>query len=173
MDFKRPESVLIIVYTQTGEVLLLNRQQPEGFWQSVTGSLEWGELACEAALRELQEETGLETRSQIKIDSAESPGNFDKAERLSVLIEHPEKNCFPIATAWRSKYDPEIDHNIEHLFSLCLPNVQQISLSAEEHSEYQWLATEEAIAKATSYTNKKAINDIVRPISKWGAANPG
>ena len=162
MSFKRPESVLIVVYTQAGDVLLLNRQQPEGFWQSVTGSLKWNELASEAALRELQEETGIEARSQAKVDRM-SGSTFDAGALLSVLIEHPEKNCFPIATAWRSRYAPEIEHNVEHLFSLCLPQVQQITLSPEEHSEYQWLAKNEAIAKAASYTNKNAISDIVMP----------
>lgn len=165
MIFKRPESVLIIVYTQAGEVLLLNRQQPEGFWQSVTGSLEWGELACDAALRELQEETGLDIKSQFTVDKTEEQNTINTEAWLSVLIEHPEKNCFPIAAAWRSKYDPKIEHNIEHLFSLCLPQAQTITLSEEEHSEYQWFARTDAIMKATSYTNKKAIRDIVRPLS--------
>jgi len=56
---KRPESVLVVVYTRAGEVLMLRRTSPRGFWQSVTGSLEWGELPAHAAARELYEETGL------------------------------------------------------------------------------------------------------------------
>jgi len=29
--YKRPESVLVVIYTAAGEVLLLERQQPRGF----------------------------------------------------------------------------------------------------------------------------------------------
>ena len=57
--FRRPESVLIVIYTAGGEFLLLERRRPPGFWQSVTGSLEWGETADAAARRELLEETGI------------------------------------------------------------------------------------------------------------------
>ena len=59
MQHKRPESVLVLVYTLAGEVLMLRRKYPRDFWQSVTGSLEWDEVPIDAAIRELQEETGL------------------------------------------------------------------------------------------------------------------
>ncbi len=55
--WKRPESVLVVVHT-ADQVLLLERVRPAGFWQSVTGSLEAGETASQAAIRELGEETG-------------------------------------------------------------------------------------------------------------------
>ena len=58
-QYKRPESVLVVIYTISGEVLLLERRQPAGFWQSVTGSLAWDEAPREAAIREVSEETGL------------------------------------------------------------------------------------------------------------------
>ncbi len=58
-QFRRPESVLIVIHTQGGEFLLLERRRPPGFWQSVTGSLEWGEAADVAARREVIEETGI------------------------------------------------------------------------------------------------------------------
>jgi dATP pyrophosphohydrolase len=38
-SFRRPESVLIVIYTAAGEFLLLERRKPPGFWQSVTCSL--------------------------------------------------------------------------------------------------------------------------------------
>jgi dATP pyrophosphohydrolase len=53
---KLPRSVLVLVHTSDA-VLLLERLQPAGFWQSVTGSLEPGEDWEDAARRELEEET--------------------------------------------------------------------------------------------------------------------
>ena len=56
--YKRPESVLLVIATLGGEFLMLERAQPAGFWQSVTGSLEPGESPRQAAGRELREEIG-------------------------------------------------------------------------------------------------------------------
>ncbi|VAW72228.1 Dihydroneopterin triphosphate pyrophosphohydrolase type 2 [hydrothermal vent metagenome] len=140
--YKRPESVLIVVFTRECQVLVLNRINPTEFWQSVTGSLEWNESAESAAFRELQEETGLLIES-------------------NVLTHHSEMNCFPIAPAWRARYDPEVEYNIEHTFSVSFAEAPEISLSSKEHSEYQWLEKADAIQKVSSYTNKKSISDIV------------
>ena len=60
-DYKRPESVLVVVYTADRETLILQRVG-NSFWQSVTGSLNWDEESPEeAARRELFEETGIAT----------------------------------------------------------------------------------------------------------------
>jgi dATP pyrophosphohydrolase len=40
--FRRAESVLVIIHTPDRDCLLLERISPAGFWQSVTGSLNWG-----------------------------------------------------------------------------------------------------------------------------------
>ena len=64
-EHKRPESVLVLIYTLSAEVLLLERRQPAGFWQSVTGSLAWKETPGEAAIREVEEETGLLVPDQL------------------------------------------------------------------------------------------------------------
>ena len=58
-DLKRPESVLVVIYTEHGDVLRLRRCDPLDFWQSVTGSLHAGETPLQAAVREVREETGL------------------------------------------------------------------------------------------------------------------
>ena len=55
---KRPESVMVVVHTDDA-ILIIKRADHECFWQSVTGSLEWGEQAEDTAKRELAEETGI------------------------------------------------------------------------------------------------------------------
>lgn len=135
--YKRPESVLVLVHTTAGEVLLLRRRQPEDFWQSVTGSLEWGETPVQAARRELFEETGLNAGAG--------------------LIDCQTTNRFPILPAWRTRYAPEVSHNIEHLFRIAFAERPEIQLDSAEHLEYRWLDRESAAAQATSYTNRDAI----------------
>ena len=56
---KIPVSVLVLLHDDGGNVLLLERKDRAGFWQSVTGSLELGETPFQAALREVKEETGI------------------------------------------------------------------------------------------------------------------
>ncbi len=158
-EYKRPESVLLIVHACGGQVLLLNRMSPQGFWQSVTGSLEWGESQTSAARRELQEETGISVGRVKKVPC--SLGATDYSVQANTLWHHPEINCFPITSPWRPKYDPEIDYNFEHVFSIYFDLVPIILLSRKEHSEYQWFTKNLAVKKASSYTNKKAIHDIV------------
>jgi len=40
MNYKQPVSVLVLVHTIDLQVLLLERADRPGFWQSVTGSLD-------------------------------------------------------------------------------------------------------------------------------------
>lgn len=135
--FKRPESVLVLVYTAAGEVLLLRRRTPEDFWQSVTGSLEWDETPEQAARRELFEETGLEAGD--------------------ALIDCQVINRFPILPAWRARYAPDVAENVERVFRIVYPDRPAIRLDPAEHLEYRWLDRESAAALATSYTNRDAI----------------
>lgn len=139
--YKRPESVLVLVYTRTGEVLLLERARPRSFWQSVTGSLEWGESARRAAARELFEETGL------------------RAGQRLLDLGHTER--FPIVPPWRARYAPDVHRNLEHWFALRLPSRRTIRLSPSEHRQYRWLPAWQAAQRASSWTNRAAIRQVV------------
>ena len=135
---KRPESVLVVVYTAADEVLVLLRRHPPNFWQSVTGSLRWDETdPLAAAQRELREETGLS----------------DAAEIVACGVI----NRFPILPAWRHRYAPNVAENVEHVFRVLLPERQPILLNPAEHGEYQWLPRAAAAAKVASWTNRDAI----------------
>lgn len=136
-DFKRPQSVLVVICTRGGEFLLLRRTQPKAFWQSVTGSLARGESPRSAALREVREETGLEAGSGL-VDL-----------RRSVL--------FPILKSWRGRYAPNTRFNREYWFALVLETRRLIRRNPGEHSEYRWLSAEGAARLATSWTNQAAI----------------
>jgi len=136
MEYKRPESVLVLVYTQASEVLMLRRKFPNDFWQSVTGSLEWEENPQQAAVRELQEETGI---SQLELHDCQFSQNFE---------------IYPI---WRERYAPGITENQEHVFSLELPEKIDIQLEPREHEEFVWLPKQEATNLAFSHTNQEAI----------------
>ncbi|MGQ7843226.1 dihydroneopterin triphosphate diphosphatase [Granulosicoccus sp. 3-233] len=138
--FKRPESVLVVVYTTDLEVLLIRRQNPADFWQSVTGSLEPGETPAEAAVRELAEETGI----------------------VAVVNDHATSRSFPIAAAWRRRYAPGVTENLEHEFSVQLPARCQVVLDPNEHGDYCWLPLVEAIARVSSRTNRAALQAILK-----------
>jgi len=139
MTFKRPESVLVIVYTKDAQVLMLERSQPCGFWQSVTGSLHEGESAMDAAHRELKEETGL------------------SGDIVATGIE----NTFPIIEAWRSRYSPDVSENHETVFALQIESVVEVQLCSDEHVTQCWLPREQAAVKASSWTNRDAILALV------------
>ncbi len=141
--YKRPESVLVVIHTLAGEVLLLRRTHPRYFWQSVTGSLEWGETPQQAALRELKEETGLESAGK--------------------LVDCRYSLSFPILPAWRPRYAPQVRINREHWFSLALGGRRLVRLQREEHSEHRWLPWPAAMRLASSWTNQRAIGEILTP----------
>lgn len=139
-QFKRTQSVLVLVCTRSGEFLMLRRTRPRGFWQSVTGSLAFGESPRSAALRELREETGLEAGGGL-IDL-----------RRSVL--------FPIVSAWRERYSPKARFNREYWFALVLETRRLVRLNPEEHLEYRWLPARRAADLASSWTNRDAIRAL-------------
>ncbi len=129
-----------MVCTAAGELLLLRRTRPADFWQSVTGSLEWGESAVQAARRELYEETGIQAGGSL------------------VDLARGEK--FPILPTWRSRYAANAHTNREHWFAVMLPFRRRPRLHSEEHTEYRWVSYPQALRLATSWTNRKAIRHL-------------
>ena len=136
-QYKSPESVLVVVYTQNNKILALRRRHPDYFWQSVAGSLEWDETPEQAARRELHEETGLSDIGQ--------------------LVNWHSCNEFLIYPIWRYRYAPGVISNKEHLFSLKIKAPCRIVLDTREHDEYRWLSLSEAMTQISSHTNRGAI----------------
>ena len=136
---KLPVSVLVVVHTACGEVLLLERAARAGYWQSVTGSLDRpDEPAAEAARREVREETGIDARPQD-------------------LRRWPLAYTFEIYPQWRHRFAPGTTHNTEHVFSLELPQREPVVLAADEHIASLWLPARDAAAKCFSWSNRDAI----------------
>lgn len=140
--YKRPESVLVVIHTAAGEALLIKRTDLPDFWQSVTGALKWDETPIEAAVRELREETGIEMA----------------AERLRDWKRTFE---FPILPQFRHRYAPDVTVNLEHVFSLQLPERVPVRLGPREHTEHVWLPLSEAAARVWSWTNKAVLKEIL------------
>ena len=139
LEYRRPESVLIVIFTVAGEFLLLERRRPAGFWQSVTGSLEWGEQADAAAWREVTEETGIEE---------------------GVLVNLQWTQAYEILPAFGKVYAPGVTVNLEHAFSLRLRERAEVQLSDSEHVQYRWAKGAEAVALASSSTNRAVIDEL-------------
>ena len=138
-QFRRPESVLIVIHTQGGEFLLLERRRPPGFWQSVTGSMEWGEPADAAARREVIEETGI---------------------RQGVLVNLQWTQVYEILPAFGKVYAPGVTLNLEHAFSLRLQKRVPVTLSESEHVQYRWASDTEALDTVSSSTNRAVIAEL-------------
>ena len=139
---KIPISVLVVIYKSNRDVLLIERADRKGFWQSVTGSLDaLNEDLVLAASREVFEETG------IAVDQL-------PAGSLRNMHHHIEYEIYP---EWRFRYAPGVTRNTEYWFSLEVPDGIQIQLAPREHVAYEWLPFEEAAKKCFSPSNGEAI----------------
>lgn len=142
--YKTPVSVLVIIHTVNRHVLLLERADHPGYWQSVTGSQDEGETLAQTAKREVAEETGLNTNDYP-------------------LTDWHLQNEYEIFEEWRWRYAPSVTHNTEHVFGLCLPAPVPIQLSAREHLGHVWLPWQEAAEKVFSSSNAQAIRKLELP----------
>jgi len=147
--WKIPESVLVVIHTPDHQVLLIERADRPGFWQSVTGAKDAAdEPWADTARREVAEETGIVVGS---------PGILPDALRDWQL-----SNVYEIYPVWRHRYAPGVTHNTEHVFGLCVPAGTPVILSPREHLQHVWLPWREAADRCFSPSNAEAILQLPR-----------
>ena len=142
--FKIPCSVLVVIHTRDLDVLLLERADQPGFWQSVTGSLDHAEEPLvDTAVREVMEETGIDARSHR-------------------LVDWRSQNAYDIYPQWLWRYAPGVTRNVEHVFGLELTAPVAVRLAPREHVACCWLPFEQAADKCFSPSNAAAIRSLPR-----------
>lgn len=128
----------MVVHTAT-HIMLIKRTDHANFWQSVTGSLEWGEMPESAALRELKEETSIE------VDALRTTG----VTRSYAILEE-----------WKKRYPPGAVRNREHLFYCYMDHQPEVQVNPREHDDIQWLDFQQAQAQVFSWSNRLAIQSL-------------
>jgi dATP pyrophosphohydrolase len=144
--YKIPRSTLIVIHTPALEVLLIERADHPGYWQSVTGSQDAGESLVETAVREVMEETGID------------------AQRYA-LLDWQVETTYEIYAIWRHRYAPGVTHNTEHVFGLTVPGRVPVTLAPREHLQHVWLPYEKAAGMCFSSSNREAILDLPRRLN--------
>lgn len=142
--FKIPESVLVVIHTAEREVLLIERADAAGFWQSVTGAKDRAdEPLRRTCAREVAEETGIECAEAA----------FDDWQLANVYEIYPK---------WAHRYAPGVTHNTEHVFGLRVARDVPVRLAPREHVAHVWLPWREAADKCFSPSNAEAILQLPR-----------
>ena len=146
---KIPESVLVVIHTPALDVLLIERADAPGFWQSVTGSKDdVFEPLMQTCLREVAEETG------IVIGSPAVP--------IAALRDWQLANVYEIYPRWRHRYASGVTHNTEHVFGLAVPRDITLRLNPREHAQHAWLPWREAADRCFSPSNAEAVLQLPR-----------
>jgi dATP pyrophosphohydrolase len=145
---KIPASVLVVIHTPDLQILLLERADRPGFWQSVTGSKDsLDEPDAVTCRREVMEETGIDTDAYR-------------------LWPTGVVNEYEIYAHWRHRYGPGVTHNIETVFALQVPATVPVRLAPREHLQYAWLPWREAADRCFSPTNREAIEALAGAVAR-------
>ena len=149
--------MLVVIHDPNHQVLLLERADQPGFWQSVTGSKDSiQENTSDTAIRELFEETGIQAVGALNVaelGQAPSP--------LLTVINHQHHIQYEIFEHWRWRYAPGVTHNTEHWFSICVPSDTPVQLSPREHLQFAWLPAKQAGERCFSWSNAQAIERFI------------
>jgi dATP pyrophosphohydrolase len=151
--YKIPESVLVVIYTVSMQVLLIERTGQPDFWQSVTGSKDTDDEALlTTAIREVYEETG------IVVGASEGSNTQGKTVvPVTQITDWQLTNVYDIYPVWRHRYAPGVTRNTEHVFGLQVPDNVPVTLSPREHTQYCWLPYRDAADRCFSPSNAEAI----------------
>ena len=136
--YKTPISALVVIHTPDLQVLLLERADHPGYWQSVTGSQDPNETLRETVIREVAEETGLDAKQFF-------------------LTDWHQQNVYAIYPEWRHRYAPGVTHNTEHVWGLQLSAPLPVKLAPREHLHFAWHPYLEAAKRCFSPSNTAAI----------------
>jgi lipoyl(octanoyl) transferase len=114
--------------------ILLLKRVPEdgGFWQTLTETLEEGEMIKACIKRGLKEEIGV--RNIINIT--------DKVHQFY----------------WNNKFG---EPNIDLVYGVEIDSKEKITINTKEHSEYKWCSVGESLQLLKFETNKESIKKLV------------
>lgn len=155
MGTKIPESVLVVIHTPDLHVLVLERADHPGFWQSVTGSRASADEPFEdTCRREVLEETGIDAREHR-------------------LCDWGVRNRYEIYAHWRHRYAEGVTHNVEHVFGLCVPRPLPVALAPREHLRFEWLDWRQAAERCFSWSNVEAIRQLPQRVAGRAARCAG
>ena len=140
--------MLVVIHTAELEVLLIERADRPGFWQSVTGSKASPGDLVRPCVREVAEETG------IAIGSPAVP--------LANLRDWQLANVYDIYPQWQHRYAPGVTHNTEHVFGLRVPRDIPVRPAPREHLRFEWLDWRAAADRCFSPSNAEAILQLPR-----------
>jgi dATP pyrophosphohydrolase len=77
-----------------------------------------------------------------------------------VLVNLQWTQVYEILPAFGKVYAPGITTNLEHAFSLRLPQRVSVVLSDSEHGQYRWVPSLEALKTVSSSTNRAVIAEL-------------
>lgn len=117
--------VVAVVRREDGDVLAFERTDTSGAWQLPQGGIETGERPCEAAWRELAEETGL------------------GADDVRMVGEHPEWTVYEWPTSMRS--GPRIGQVHRWFFFEPIVDDLRPRPDGSEFRSWAWMTTAELI----------------------------